>query len=199
MTESSSSSDDGNGIISRVKNSAVQQLTSQKDRAADGVGTVTQALRHSTAQLRDDQHETIAQYLEQAADQIDRWTTTIREKDVTEVLDDVQSLARRQPAVFIGSAFALGLLGARFLKSSRDATRHRSYSATRSTSAAWDQSSRSRYGGSAAISEAADAPSTTGGVSVSDAAASATARAAGARGRKTAPASQPPPSGRAKS
>jgi len=35
------------------------------------------------------------------------------------LLADVQQLARRQPAVFIGSAFELGLVGARFLKSSQ--------------------------------------------------------------------------------
>jgi hypothetical protein len=46
-------------------------------------------------------------------------------------------LARRQPAVFIGSAFALGLVGARFLKSSRQ----------QSEGEYRVESSRSHYGG----------------------------------------------------
>lgn len=33
---------------------------------------------------------------------------------------EAQDLARRRPVLFIGSAFALGLLGARFLKSSAE-------------------------------------------------------------------------------
>jgi hypothetical protein len=33
-------------------------------------------------------------------------------------MNDAQRLARRQPALFVGGAFAVGLLGARFLKSS---------------------------------------------------------------------------------
>ena len=106
------------GIVERVRESARAQLSSQKDRATDGLGSVAQAVRQSTQQLRDQQHETIAQYVEQAADQIDRWSQKIRDKDVNDIVTDVQRLARSRPAVFIGSAFALGLVGARFLKSS---------------------------------------------------------------------------------
>lgn len=111
----------GSGIVNKVRERATAELSSQKDRAFDGLGSVAQAVRQSTQQLRDQQHETIAGYVEQAADQIDRFARQLREKDVTELLDDAQRLARRQPAVFVGSAFALGLVGARFLKSS---TRH---------------------------------------------------------------------------
>jgi hypothetical protein len=161
MADPQNPSDDGNGtgIMGRVKQSATRQLTAQKDRAADGVGSVTQALRQSTQHLRDEQHDTIARYVEQAANQIDSWCDRVREKDITEVLDDIQRVARKQPAVFVGSAFAIGLLGARFLKSSRDD----------SSTGRWRDMSRNQYGGRTAISEAADAPSTTGGVSVSDA------------------------------
>ena len=113
-----SSSTQKGGIADRVRDSAVAQLSSQKDRATDGIGSVVAAVRQSTGQLRDQQHETIAKYVEQAADQIDRFTQRLREKDVRELVNDAQRLARRQPAVFIGSAFALGLVAARFLKSS---------------------------------------------------------------------------------
>jgi hypothetical protein len=106
------------GIVDKVRESAAAQLTTQKDRAFDGLGSVAQAVRSSTQQLRDQQHETLAGYVEQAADHIDRFAKQLRNKDVTELLDDAQRLARRQPAVFVGSAFAVGLIGARFLKSS---------------------------------------------------------------------------------
>jgi len=166
----SSTNSNGNatGIMGRVKQSATNQLTSQKNRAADGVSSVTQALRQSTQQLRDQQHETIAQYVEQAANQVDRWCDQIRNKDVTEVLDDVQRLARRQPAVFIGGAFALGLLGARFLKSSNENEYRSSERYSGNTRGYAGNRSRAQFSGGRALSEAADAPSTTGGVSVSD-------------------------------
>jgi len=108
------------GIVDRVRDKAAAQLSSQKDRATDGLGSVAQAVRQSTQQLRDQKHDTIAGYVEQAADQIEKFSQRLRDKDVGELLDDAQRLARRQPAVFIGSAFALGVIGARFLKSSSE-------------------------------------------------------------------------------
>jgi hypothetical protein len=111
--------DGSSGIVNRVKESATAQLTNQKDRGTDALGSVAQAVRSSTQRLRDEQHDTIAGYVDKAADQIESWSRRLKEKDIDELLTDVQRLARRQPAVFIGSAFALGLVGARFLKSSR--------------------------------------------------------------------------------
>lgn len=106
------------GIVDRVKERATAQLSTQKDKATEGLGTVASAVRQTTQSLRDQHHDTVAGYVEQAADQIERFSQRLKNKDVTELLDDAQLLARRQPALFIGGAFALGLVGARFLKSS---------------------------------------------------------------------------------
>jgi hypothetical protein len=108
---------DSSGIVDRVKERAAAQISTQKDRATDGLGSVAQAVRQSTQQLRDQRHETVASYVEQAADQIERLSRRLKEKDVGELVEDAQRLARRQPALFVGSAFALGLVGARFFKS----------------------------------------------------------------------------------
>ena len=106
------------GLMDRVRASATSQLDAQKDRATEGLGSVAQAVRQSTQQLRQQQHETIAQYIEHAVDHLDRFTSTLKDRNVGDLARDAQDLARRRPALFIGSAFALGLLGARFLKSS---------------------------------------------------------------------------------
>ena len=108
----------GGKMISKVRESAAAQLSTQKNKATEGIGTVAQAVRQSTQQLRDQQHETLAGYVESAADQVERFSQRLRDKDVGELLEDAQQLARKQPAVFIGSAFVAGLLGVRFLKSS---------------------------------------------------------------------------------
>ena len=115
---SSPASGTSSGIIDKVKEQATAQLSSQKDRATQGLGTVASAVRQTTQSLRDQQHDAVAGYVEQAADQIERLSERLKNKDVTELLNDAQQLARRQPAIFIGGAFALGLMGARFLKSS---------------------------------------------------------------------------------
>jgi hypothetical protein len=108
----------GEGLASKVKERASAQLNTQKDRATEGLGTMAQAVRQSTQQLRDQKHETIAGYVEQAANQIDRLSQGLKSKDVGELARDAQRLAQKRPAMFVGSAFAIGLLGARFLKSS---------------------------------------------------------------------------------
>jgi hypothetical protein len=109
----------GAGLMDRVRETATSQIGAQKNRATDGLGSVAEAVRHSSQQLRDQQHETIAQYVEQAAGQLERFANTLRNKSVGDLLSETQDLARRRPAIFIGSAFVLGLFGARFIKSSR--------------------------------------------------------------------------------
>ena len=111
--------------MDRVRERATAQLSTQKDRATDGLGSVAQAVRQSTKHLRDNKQDAIANYVEKAADQIDRFSTQIRNRDVGELVNEVQRFARRQPVLFVGSAFAIGVIGARFLKSSSDNQRHR--------------------------------------------------------------------------
>ena len=134
------------GIVDRVKESATAQLTTQKDRGTDALGRIANAVRSSTQKLRDDQHDTIAGYIDQAANRIENWSQRLRERNVNELVSDVQQLARRRPAVFIGSAFALGLVGARFLKSSRQPNGYDG----------GNESRRTRYGGSAGPSTVHD-------------------------------------------
>jgi hypothetical protein len=120
-TESTRAGATSSGIVGKVRERATAQLSTQKDRATDGLGTIAHAVRQTTGQLREDRQDMVAEYVEKAADQLERLSNTLREKDINELLQDAQRLARRQPALFIGGSFAVGLLAARFLKSSSDA------------------------------------------------------------------------------
>lgn len=143
------------GVIDRVKERAAAQLSTQKDKATDGLGSVAQFVRQGTQQLRDQQHDTLAGYVEQAANQIDRFSQQLRTKDVSELVSDAQRLARRNPAVFIGSAFAVGVIGARFFKSSsQNDEPRRSDRAYGDGVARRSYSSAAAYGSSAAGSSA---------------------------------------------
>ena len=108
----------GAGVIDRVRERATAQMTTQKDRATDGLASIANAVRQSSQPLRDNQQDAIARYVDQAADQIERFSTRLRERDINDLISDVQQFARRQPAIFVGASFAAGLLAARFLKSS---------------------------------------------------------------------------------
>lgn len=112
------SSASGRSVMDRVRSTATEQLSNQKTRATDGLGSMARAVRQTAQPLRDNQQDAIAQYVEEAADKIERMSTQLRDKDVTELVSDAQRFARQHTAVFIGSAFAVGVLAARFLKSS---------------------------------------------------------------------------------
>ena len=94
-----------------------------KTRAAESLGGVAQSLLQSGQQLRD-QHQGAGRYVEQAAQRMQQLSDYLQRTDVDDIIDGVESTARRQPALFLGAAFAVGLIGARFLKSSRRAQRH---------------------------------------------------------------------------
>lgn len=105
-------------VVDRVRDRAASQLSAQKGRATDSLDNLAQAARRSTQALRDSQQDAVAQYVERAADHIERFSTRLREQDASDVVQHVQQFARRQPALFIGATFALGMVAVRFLKSS---------------------------------------------------------------------------------
>jgi hypothetical protein len=91
------------------------QLDSGKTRAASALRGVADSLLHPNEMGTD----TISEYIRTAGDRVQRAADYLENKDVREVVSDVESFARRQPALFLGGAFMLGLVAARVLKSSR--------------------------------------------------------------------------------
>lgn len=107
----------GADLVGRVRDRASQEVNAQKERATDGLGSIAQAARQSTEQLRAEHHDQAASAVEAAADQLDRLAGTLRGKDASEFYDDAQRFARERPALFLGASFAVGFAAARFLKS----------------------------------------------------------------------------------
>ena len=110
----------GTGIADQLRTKASGALSQQKSRATEGLGSVVEAIRQTGRQLGDSNASGIAGYVNNAADSLQRWTETLDRKDIGEIVEDVQRFGRRQPALFVGLTFGAGLLGARFLKSSRE-------------------------------------------------------------------------------
>jgi hypothetical protein len=104
-------------VVDQAKEQATNRLSMQKDRAVDSLGTVVTALRQTSQHLKQSNQAGIAEYAEKAADRVEQFSGQLRGKDVQTIVRDMEVYARRQPALFLGGAFVLGLLGARFLKS----------------------------------------------------------------------------------
>jgi len=105
--------------VDQARQQVSSRLVDQKDRAADGLTNVAQALRQTSQQLRAQDQQAVTSYIENAASQVERVSDYLKNNDLGGLIDDVERFARRQPALFLGGTFVLGLLGARFLKSSR--------------------------------------------------------------------------------
>jgi hypothetical protein len=104
-------------LMDHARHGAFSKLDSQRERAATGLGSMVDALRESGRQL-EGQNATMASYVTGAASQLERFSGGIRDRDVNQIVRDVERFARQRPAIFLGSAFALGIVAARFLKSS---------------------------------------------------------------------------------
>jgi len=90
---------------------------------------VADALRQTGDKLRgDNAGGAVEGYISSAANQVDRFSSYVRSTSVRDMVNNVERFARRQPTLFVGGAFMLGLIGARFLKSSADSGASRSTS-----------------------------------------------------------------------
>ncbi|HEX5828912.1 MAG TPA: hypothetical protein VFY23_15415 [Candidatus Limnocylindrales bacterium] len=113
--------DAASGVVDRVAGTAQQQVgtqvNSQLSHGADVLGQVSRAIRQSGEQLREEQPQ-IATFADTAAQQVDKVGDFLRQTDFPGLVREAEGFARRQPAVFLGGAMALGILASRFLKAS---------------------------------------------------------------------------------
>ncbi len=98
-------------------------IEEQKSNLATGLTSIADSIKQVGGSLRETDKQTgitelTAKYSDTLAKQIEQISRYFDNKDLREMARDVETFARRNPAIFIGSAFAVGLLAARFLKSS---------------------------------------------------------------------------------
>lgn len=108
----------------KTQNETKDRLSEGKSKATGALEDVAGALHGAGDTLRDRDRDAFARYADTAADQVDQFARSVRDRSVGELLDEAQRFARRDPGLFVGGAFVLGIFGARFLKAS--APTHRS-------------------------------------------------------------------------
>ncbi len=105
--------------LEQARDRASSSLGESKGQFADQFGTIADALRRTTEHLRSEDQQRIAGLTETVARQVEQVADYLRSKDAAAMRNDLENLARRQPALMLGGALVLGLIGARFLKSSQ--------------------------------------------------------------------------------
>jgi len=105
-------------MLEQAREEVTGRLSGQKEMAADRLDDVAHAVRQTGSQLRSQEQTGVAQYADKAAEQIEHLSGFLREHDVEDLMHEAEGFGRRQPLVFLGGAFFLGFLGARFIRSS---------------------------------------------------------------------------------
>jgi len=102
----------------QAKQSGVRYAHEKKARLAEELGVFSGAIRKASDKLHDEHHDSIASYVDAAAEQLDCCRQSIESKEVGELVDDAQDFVRRRPEVVYGGLFVAGLAAMRFLKAS---------------------------------------------------------------------------------
>jgi hypothetical protein len=107
-------------VADQAQEQAKSAVAARKDQAVDQLGSVAQAFRTTSSELRNQDNGMIAQYADKVAVQVDRISGYLGDRDVDQLLGDAENFARRSPELFLGGAFLVGLLVGRFIKSSSE-------------------------------------------------------------------------------
>lgn len=102
-------------LAERATSLGFQQADQARTKAADGLEQVTESIRRVSMDLEGEQ-PAIANVVTTAADQAERIAEYLRTTDARQILSTVEDVARKQPLIFLGGAFVLGLAASRFIK-----------------------------------------------------------------------------------
>jgi hypothetical protein len=107
--------DSAGHLASRAADVGLQQADRGRELAASGLQSAADSIRRVSLDMEADQ-PAIANAAETAAEQAERVATYLRDTDARQIISNVEQAARRQPILFLGGAFVLGVAVSRFMK-----------------------------------------------------------------------------------
>jgi ElaB/YqjD/DUF883 family membrane-anchored ribosome-binding protein len=120
LEQAKSTAGDAYGKISEKANTALDEkkagLTGGLSSVADSIRTAADSLGKNADQNHVTRYS--AQYANTAAQKLEQTANYFENNDLKAMARDAENFARRNPAIFLGGAFVLGVLAARFFKSS---------------------------------------------------------------------------------
>lgn len=95
--------------VSTAKDEGIKAAEMRREATASRVGGYGEAL-HASAEHFEEQDPHIASFVHGVAERIDGVAEYLRHSDLDTLREDAEGFARRNPAIFFGGLFALGLL-----------------------------------------------------------------------------------------
>jgi hypothetical protein len=98
-------------LADETRSQMAEQATSQRDRAVDGLRSLSDELRAMAE--RSDEAGVVSDVARQGADAARRASEYLAKREPGQLLDEVRGLARRRPGAFLLGAAALGVVAGR--------------------------------------------------------------------------------------
>lgn len=109
-------------LYDKASKTATSKIDEQKSHLALSLAGVADSIRQIGENFGDEKQTSgvaklTSNYGNTLADKVENFSSYLDDSDLSELMSDVEKLAHRNPALFLGGAFALGVVAARFLKS----------------------------------------------------------------------------------
>lgn len=102
-------------LAERAADVGLQQADRAREQTASGLNRLADSVRRVSTDMESEQPG-IANLASTAAEQTERMASFLRETDARQLIHSVEDVARRQPLLFVGGAFLLGVAASRFIK-----------------------------------------------------------------------------------
>lgn len=102
-------------LAEKAGSMGIERADQARQVTADGLEKLASTVRRVGTDMESEQ-PMIANVASTAAEQAERAAGFLRETDARELLHNVEDVARRQPLLFVGGAFLLGVAASRFIK-----------------------------------------------------------------------------------
>lgn len=137
----------------RLRRRAGENVESQREQAATMVGDLGGAIRRAAEELHERNDDRVAEWAEAIAEQCEKASSYLAERDLRTLGSELSNAARRRPGLAIGGMFLVGLAAARFLKASHRDDLEDRFDAENQYGGgdAWSGGVQSRYATSAGV------------------------------------------------
>lgn len=102
-------------LAERAAGVGFQQADRAREQTADGLNQLAESVRRLSTDVESEQ-PAIANLASTAAEQAERVAGYLRQTDARQLVHSIEDVARRQPLLFVGGAFVLGIAASRFVK-----------------------------------------------------------------------------------
>ena len=103
-----------------LRDSASHSFSDSKGQLAQQIKGLAKAFRSGGDTLRDEEMDDFAKASDGVAQRLEDLSSHLSDRSTDDLMSDLQNVAQERPVLFMGGLLTLGVLSARFLRSSQD-------------------------------------------------------------------------------